>query len=143
GKLAVPEYIITKPGKLTPQEFEKMKIHPIVGAEILEQVNFPYPVAPIVRAHHEKWNGSGYPYGLAGEEIPLAARILAVVDCFDALASDRQYRRAIPVDEAIAVVISETGKSYDPRVVEILVRRYRQLEEEALQMTKSAAKLSL
>jgi putative nucleotidyltransferase with HDIG domain len=126
GKLAVPEHIITKPGKLTPQEFEKMKIHPIVGAEILEQVNFPYPVAPIVRAHHEKWNGSGYPFGLAGEDIPLGARILAVVDCFDALACDRQYRRAIPVDEAIAVVIGETGKSYDPRVVEILVRRYRE-----------------
>jgi diguanylate cyclase (GGDEF)-like protein/putative nucleotidyltransferase with HDIG domain len=143
GKLAVPEHIITKPGKLTPQEFEKMKIHPVVGAEILEQVNFPYPVAPIVRAHHEKWNGLGYPLGLAGEDIPLGARILAVVDCFDALASDRQYRRAIPLDEAMAVVISETGKSYDPRVVEILARRYRDLEEEALLHTRSAAKLSL
>jgi len=80
GKLAVPEYIITKPGKLTPQEFEKMKIHPLVGAEILEQVNFPYPVAPIVKAHHEKWDGNGYPLGLAGEEIPLGARILSAVD---------------------------------------------------------------
>jgi len=143
GKLAVPEHIITKPGKLTPQEFEKMKIHPVVGAEILEQVNFPYPVAPIVRAHHEKWNGSGYPLGLAGEDIPLGARILAVVDCFDALASDRQYRRAIPLDEAMAVVIGETGKSYDPRVVEILARRYRELEEEALRLNNHAAKLSL
>jgi len=143
GKLAVPEYIITKPGKLTPQEFEKMKIHPVVGAEILEQVNFPYPVAPIVRAHHEKWNGSGYPLGLAGEEIPLGARILAAVDCFDAMASDRQYRRALPLDEAMSVVISEVGKSYDARVVEILARRYRQLEEEALRLNKSAAKLSI
>ena len=71
GKLAVPEHIICKPGKLTPEEFEKMKIHPVVGAEILEHVKFPYPVAPMVRAHHEKWNGSGYPYGLKGEEIPL------------------------------------------------------------------------
>ena len=70
GKLAVPEHIISKPGKLTPEEFEKMKIHPIVGAEILEQVDFPYPVVPIVRAHHEKWDGSGYPFGLAGEQIP-------------------------------------------------------------------------
>jgi len=86
GKLAVPEHIITKPGKLTPQEFEKMKIHPIVGAEILEQVNFPYAVAPIVKAHHERWDGSGYPFGLAGDEIPLGARILAAVDCLDALA---------------------------------------------------------
>ncbi|HME07749.1 MAG TPA: HD domain-containing phosphohydrolase [Bryobacteraceae bacterium] len=143
GKLAVPEHIITKPGKLTPQEFEKMKIHPVVGAEILEQVNFPYPVAPIVRAHHEKWNGSGYPLGLAGEDIPLGARILAAVDCFDALASDRQYRRAVPLDEAMAVVIGETGKSYDPQVVEVLARRYRELEEEALRLNKHAAKLSI
>ncbi len=94
GKLAVPEHIISKPGKLTPEEFEKMKIHPLVGAEILEEVKFPYPVVPIVRSHHEKWDGTGYPYGLAGEEIPVGARILSVVDCLDALASDRQYRRA-------------------------------------------------
>ena len=143
GKLAVPEHIITKPGKLTPQEFEKMKIHPVVGAEILEQVNFPYPVAPIVRAHHEKWDGSGYPFGIAGEEIPIGARILMVVDCFDALASNRQYRRALPLDEAIEVVTSESGKSYDPRIVEILSRRYRQMEEEAVRLKKAAAKLSV
>jgi len=143
GKLAVPEHIITKPGKLTPQEFEKMKIHPVVGAEILEQVNFPYPVAPIVRAHHERWDGNGYPLGLAGEEIPLGARILAAVDCLDALASDRQYRRALPLDEAMAVVLAESGKSYDPHVVEILARRYRELEEEAVRLNKSASKLSV
>ena len=143
GKLAVPEHIITKPGKLTPQEFEKMKIHPVVGAEILEQVNFPYPVAPIVRAHHEKWDGNGYPFGLAGEAIPIGARILAAVDCFDALASDRQYRRALPLDEAIQVVIGESGKSYDPQIVAILSQRYRQLEQEAIHLNSSAAKLSL
>src|SRR5579864_4950934 len=94
GKIAVPEHIISKPGRLTPEEFEKMKIHPLIGAEILEQVEFPYPVAPIVKAHHEKWDGSGYPLGLKGEEIPIGARILTAVDCLDALASDRQYRRA-------------------------------------------------
>src|SRR3954471_8517689 len=94
GKLAVPEHIINKPGKLTIEEFEKMKIHPIVGAEILERVNFPYPVVPIVLAHHEKWDGTGYPHGLKGDEIPLGARILSAVDCLDALATDRQYRRA-------------------------------------------------
>ena len=115
GKLAVPEHIISKPGKLTPEEFEKMKIHPIVGAEILEQVDFPYPVVPIVRAHHEKWDGSGYPDGLAGEDIPIGARILAAVDCLDALASDRQYRKALPLDEAMAKVVAEAGKSFDPR----------------------------
>ena len=131
GKLAVPEHIISKPGKLTPEEFEKMKIHPIVGAEILEQVDFPYPVAPIVRAHHEKWNGSGYPYGLEGDAIPIGARILAAVDCLDALASDRQYRKALPLDQAMAKVVAESGKSFDPKVVEILNRRYVELEKMA------------
>jgi putative nucleotidyltransferase with HDIG domain len=129
GKLAVPEHIISKPGRLTPEEFEKMKIHPTVGAEILEQVNFPYPVAPIVRAHHEKWDGSGYPNGLAGEAIPIGARILAAVDCLDALASDRQYRKALPLDEAMGKVVADAGKSFDPRVVAILRRRYIELEK--------------
>jgi|SRR5450631_169533 len=129
GKLAVPEHIISKPGKLTPEEFEKMKIHPIVGAEILEQVDFPYPVVPIVRAHHEKWDGSGYPNGLAGEAIPIGARILAAVDCLDALASDRQYRKALPLDEAMAKVVADAGKSFDPKVVAILRRRYIELEK--------------
>ena len=131
GKLAVPEHIISKPGKLTPEEFEKMKIHPIVGAEILEQVHFPYPVVPIVRAHHEKWDGSGYPSGLVGEAIPVGARILAAVDCLDALASDRQYRKALPLDEAMAKVASEAGRAFDPQVVAILHRRYVELEKMA------------
>src|SRR5213078_4794372 len=119
GKLAVPEHIISKPGRLTPEEFDKMKIHPTVGAEILERVRFPYPVAPIVRAHHEKWDGSGYPNGLKGEGIPIGARILAVVDCLDALASDRQYRRALPLDEAMKVVERDSGKAFDPTIVAI------------------------
>ena len=115
GKLAVPEHIISKPGKLTPEEFEKMKIHPVVGAEILERVQFPYPVVPIVRNHHEKWDGTGYPNGLKGHEIPIGARILAAVDCLDALASDRQYRKAIPLAKAMDIVRSESGKSFDPQ----------------------------
>ena len=131
GKLAVPESIISKPGKLTRAEFDKMKIHPVVGAEILERVDFPYPVVPIVRAHHEKWDGSGYPDGLKGEEIPIGARILAAVDCLDALASDRQYRRALPLDEAMAKVASEAGTSFDPAVVRALQARYRELETRA------------
>ncbi|HVO81508.1 MAG TPA: HD domain-containing phosphohydrolase [Terriglobales bacterium] len=143
GKLAVPEHIISKPGKLTPEEFEKMKIHPIIGAEILEQVEFPYPVVPIVRSHHEKWDGSGYPSGLKGEAIPIGARILAAVDCLDALASDRQYRRGLPLDEAMARVAEEAGKSFDPRVVEILQRRYTELERLAHEEpSKKPAKLS-
>ena len=144
GKLAVPEHIISKPGKLTPEEFEKMKIHPIVGAEILEQVHFPYPVVPIVRAHHEKWDGSGYPNGLAGEEIPIGARILAAVDCLDALASDRQYRKALPLHQAMAKVVEDAGKSFDPKVVAILECRYIELEKMAnAEPLQAPPKLSL
>jgi len=100
-----------------------------VGAEILERVGFPYAVVPIVRSHHERWNGAGYPDGLKGEAIPLGARIIAAVDCLDALASDRQYRRALPLDEAMAAVVLEAGKSYDPRVVETLRANYREWEK--------------
>src|SRR6202050_2776369 len=128
GKLAVPEHIINKPGKLTPEEFEKMKVHPIVGAEILERVAFPYPVAPIVRSHHERWDGSGYPAGLVGEEIPIGARILTVVDCLDALATDRQYRPAIPLDRAMSTVKEKAGTWFDPKIVAVLERRYVDLE---------------
>ncbi|HEY1936876.1 MAG TPA: HD domain-containing phosphohydrolase [Candidatus Angelobacter sp.] len=128
GKLAVPEHIISKPGRLTPEEFEKMKIHPIVGAEILERVNFPYPVVPIVRAHHERWDGTGYPDGLKGEEIPMGARILSAVDCLDALATDRQYRKALPLDDAMQWVVDQAGKAYDPSVVSMLKSSYRELE---------------
>jgi diguanylate cyclase (GGDEF)-like protein/putative nucleotidyltransferase with HDIG domain len=131
GKLAIPEHIIAKPGRLTPEEFEKMKIHPVVGAEILSRVDFPYPVVPIVRSHHEKWDGSGYPDGLKGEEIPIGARILTAVDCLDALASDRQYRRALPLDDAMQQVMKLSGKSLDPAVVVVLARRYRELEQMA------------
>jgi len=128
GKVAVPEHIICKPGKLTPEEFGKMKIHPIVGAEILARAQFPYPVVPIVRSHHEKWDGSGYPDGLKGEEIPIGARILAAVDCLDALASDRQYRRALPLGKAMEMVAAQAGKAFDPSVVAVLQRRYVELE---------------
>jgi len=129
GKLAVPEHIISKPGRLTPEEFEKMKIHPVVGAEILERVRFPYPVVPIVRSHHEKYDGSGYPFGLKGDEIPIGARILSAVDFLDALASDRQYRRAVPLNEVMKRLEGEAGKAFDPRVVQVLKHRYLDLEE--------------
>ncbi len=144
GKLAVPEHIISKPGKLTPEEFEKMKIHPVVGAEILESVRFPYPVVPIVRHHHEKWDGSGYPDGIRGEDIPLGARILSAVDCFDALSSDRQYRRALPVAESMAYLEKEVGRAFDKRVVEVMARRYVELEAMAREHSEEAnTKLSI
>ncbi len=129
GKLAVPEHIINKPGKLTSDEFEKMKIHPVVGADILERVRFPYPVVPIVRSHHERWDGQGYPDGLAGENIPIGARILSVVDCFDALASDRPYRRAMPLPKAMDVVKSMAGSQFDPQIVAILEQCYAEFEK--------------
>ncbi|MBZ2177572.1 MAG: diguanylate cyclase [Acidobacteria bacterium] len=142
GKLAVPEHIISKPGKLTREEFEKMKIHPVVGAEILEHVQFPYPVEPIVRHHHERWDGTGYPAGLKGEQIPIGARILSAVDCLDALASHRQYRKALPLDDAMAAVVKMAGINYDPDVVEILRRHYREWELKTLPTTASRSRLS-
>jgi diguanylate cyclase (GGDEF)-like protein/putative nucleotidyltransferase with HDIG domain len=129
GKLAVPEHILSKPARLTREEFEKVKIHPRVGAEILERVNFPYPVAGIVRSHHEKWNGGGYPDGLKGEAIPMGARILSVVDALDALISDRPYRAALSLTEAIDRLSAESGVSYDPKVVHVVQRRYAELEK--------------
>jgi diguanylate cyclase (GGDEF)-like protein/putative nucleotidyltransferase with HDIG domain len=131
GKLAVPEHIINKPGRLTPEEFEKMKIHTVVGAEILQRVAFPYPVAPIVRSHHEHWDGTGYPDGLKGEQIPSGARVLAAVDCLDALSSQRQYRSAMSLDAAMDKVASMSGTAFEPRVVDILLRRYREFEKMA------------
>jgi diguanylate cyclase (GGDEF)-like protein/putative nucleotidyltransferase with HDIG domain len=131
GKLAVPEHIVNKPGKLSHEEFEKMKIHPVVGADILARVRFPYPVVPIVRSHHEAWDGSGYPDGLKGEEIPIAARILTVVDAFDALASDRPYRKALPLDEAMATIRGKAGTQFDPRIVQLLEKHYLPLEAQA------------
>ncbi len=132
GKLAVPEQIINKPGKLTPDEFEKMKIHPIVGADILERVQFPYPVVPIVRSHHEWWDGTGYPDGLKGEGIPLGARILSTADCFDALVSDRPYRKGLPIPEALALIKKMSGTQFDPQIVTLLIDLHgRRVEKES------------
>lgn len=117
GKLAVPEYILNKPGKLTEAEFAKMKIHPTVGGDILKRVNFPYPVEDIVRYHHEKWDGSGYPKGLKGEQIPLIARIISVVDFYDATRCDRPYRKGMKREDSLALLNSMVGTAFDPRVV--------------------------
>ena len=134
GKLAVPEHIINKPGKLTPEEFEKMKIHPVVGADILERVRFPYPVVPIVRSHHEWWNGAGYPDGLKGEEIPIGARVLTAVDCFDALVSDRPYRKAMSTADAMAILKNMSGTQFDPTVVAVLESLHADLERKAKEL---------
>ncbi len=122
GKLAVPEYILNKPGPLTPAEFDKMKVHASVGADILSAIDFPYPVVPIVRHHHECWDGSGYPDGLRGTDIPVGARILSVVDCFDALTSDRPYRPRLSDKDALRILTARRGTMYDPLVVDTFIR---------------------
>jgi diguanylate cyclase (GGDEF)-like protein/putative nucleotidyltransferase with HDIG domain len=131
GKLAVPEYILNKPGKLTTAEFEKMKRHATVGADILSAIDFPYPVVPIVRHHHENWDGSGYPQGLKGTEIPIGARVLAVVDCFDALTSDRPYRPRLPNDEALRILLERRSSMYDPLIVDTFVRVHDEITRDA------------
>jgi putative nucleotidyltransferase with HDIG domain len=129
GKLAVPEYILNKPGPLTPAEFEKMKLHASVGADILSAIEFPYPVVPIVRHHHESWDGSGYPDKLAGSDIPIGARILSVVDCFDALTSDRPYRPRLSDRDAIKILLERRGSMYDPLVVDTFIRVHATLTD--------------
>jgi putative nucleotidyltransferase with HDIG domain len=130
GKLAVPEHILNKPSTLTPTEFETMKRHADIGADILSSIRFPYPVVPIVRHHHESWDGSGYPAGLAGEAIPIGARILSVVDCFDAVTSDRPYRQRLSQHEAIRVLQARSGTVYDPRVVKAFLEVFESVPTE-------------
>ena len=127
GKIAVPEHILNKPGKLTAAEFEKMKRHAPIGAEILSSIEFPYPVVPIVRHHHENWDGTGYPDKLKGEEIPIGARLLSVVDCFDALTSDRPYRRRMSDEQALAILRERRGVMYDPAVVDTFIADYKRI----------------
>jgi len=133
GKLAIPEHILNKPGKLTGAEFEKMKLHADIGADLLSAVKFPYPVVPIVRHHHEHWNGKGYPAGISGTDIPLGARILSVVDCFDALTSDRPYRPRLSTEEAFATIMEGRGTLYDPLVVDMFLKAYPQIAPLAIQ----------
>lgn len=130
GKLAVPDHILNKPGRLTPAEMEKTKIHSTVGASILERVNFAYPVVPTVKYHHEAWDGSGYPEGLRGEEIPLTARILSVADAFDTLRGARPYRPAISRDDARRFIKNGAGTQFDQNVVDVFLRNLQKFEAE-------------
>ena len=129
GKLAVPEYILNKPGKLTESEFAKMKIHPTVGGDILKRVNFPYPVEDIVRFHHEKWDGSGYPKGLRGREIPLVARIISVVDFYDATRCDRPYRKGMKREDSLALLQKMSNSSFDPKVVDLFTKHVTEFDK--------------
>jgi putative nucleotidyltransferase with HDIG domain len=150
GKIAIPEFILNKPGKLTANEFAIMKQHANIGADILESIHFPYPVVPIVRHHHESWDGTGYPDKLKGVEIPLGARILSVVDCFDALTSDRPYRPQLSIDNAIAVLVQRRGTMYDPLIVDRFIETQQELstiaadsDAEAEQLDTIATKLRI
>ena len=138
GKLAIPEHILNKPGRLTPAEFERMKQHAALGADLLSSIRFPYPVVPIVRHHHEDWNGGGYPTGIAGTDIPLGARILSVVDCFDALTSDRPYRPRLSDEEAFKILMERRGTMYDPLVVDTFVRTYHEIAPAAMRAGQEA-----
>ncbi len=131
GKLAIPDYILNKPGKLTASEYETMELHAPAGAEILSAVHFPYPIVPIVRHHHENWDGTGYPDGISGEAIPIGARILSVIDCYDALTSDRPYRRALSHDDAVTLIQERRGTMYDPAVVDRFVEVHDKIRPEA------------
>ena len=141
GKLAIPEHILNKPGKLTGPEFDKMKRHADIGADLLSAIRFPYPVVPIVRHHHERWDGKGYPAGVSGTDIPLGARILSVVDCFDALTSDRPYRPRLSTEDAFEIIRQERGSLYDPLVVDAFLKAYPQIAPAAVRAGQEATTL--
>jgi diguanylate cyclase (GGDEF)-like protein len=143
GKLAVPEHILAKPGPLTSEEFQKVRIHPQVGAGIISAVPFPYPVAPLILSHHERWDGRGYPAGLRETEIPLGARVLSIVECFDALTSERPYHQAMSVEGAVALLQQESGKALDPQVVEMFVRILPELRADIQQLNLDVPKLPM
>jgi putative nucleotidyltransferase with HDIG domain len=121
GKIGVPEALLLKPSALSPEDYERVKEHSEAGARILETVPFLADVVPIVRHHHERWDGSGYPAGLAGEDIPFLARVLAVADSFDAMVSERPYRGPLPRRLAIDEVVLCSGSQFDPAVVDAFV----------------------
>ena len=138
GKIAVPDYIINKPGKLTAFEFDKMKQHTSVGAQILNQIQFPYPLVPIVHYHHERWDGKGYPEGLKGENIPLTARLLSVVDCFDAVREDRQYRKGMTREQAIKLLQDDRNGAFDAALVDLFIENLPEFEKQIARMKEDA-----
>jgi diguanylate cyclase (GGDEF)-like protein/putative nucleotidyltransferase with HDIG domain len=142
GKLAIDDYILNKPGRLNKQEFEKMKLHATAGDEILQKVEFPFPVARFVRCHHERWDGKGYPAGLRGEEIPLGARILSIADAFDAIRSSRPYKSSFSLDDSIELLRTQAGNSYDPTLVELFINNIHDLEAAANEAGKNISELS-
>jgi len=141
GKLAIPEHILNKPGKLSAGEFETMKRHSDIGADLLSSIPFPYPVVPIVRHHHENWDGTGYPNRIAGTDIPFGARILSVVDCFDALTSDRPYRPRLSDEAAFGILRERRGTMYDPLIVDTFISAYASIGPSAVRAGEEAKTL--
>jgi HD-GYP domain-containing protein (c-di-GMP phosphodiesterase class II) len=131
GKIGIPDSILLKPGPLTDDEWEVMRRHPTYAHELLAPIAYLRPSLDIPYCHHEKWDGSGYPRGLAGETIPLAARIFAVVDVWDALSSDRPYRDAWPSEEVLQYLRDGAGAHFDPRIVDTFLRLEQALAVEA------------
>lgn len=142
GKLAIEDYILNKPGRLSRQEFEKMKVHATAGDEILQQVQFKIPVARYVRFHHERWDGTGYPDGLKGEEIPIGARILSIADAFDAIRSTRPYKSAFGIDDSVELLRAQAGSSFDPKLLELFISHIGELEIAAEEAAQSTSELS-
>jgi putative nucleotidyltransferase with HDIG domain len=122
GKLGIPDRLLDKPGPLSADEYDEVKQHAIIGADILSAMAFPGPLALIVRHHHENWDGSGYPDGLRGEAIPIGARVLSIVDCYDALTSDRPYRRSLTHERAMAMILERRGTMHEPDITDAFLR---------------------
>ncbi|MGH9425356.1 MAG: HD-GYP domain-containing protein, partial [Terriglobia bacterium] len=131
GNMAVPQQILEKPGALTAEEFGQVKVHPRIGARMVESIGFPFPVADIIRYHHERFDGTGYPEGLKGASIPLAARVLGIVDCYNALTVDRPYRKRLSRADALGIMKDLSGKAFDPALLEIFFAVVSEIDEEA------------
>jgi diguanylate cyclase (GGDEF)-like protein len=142
GKLAIDEYLLNKPGKLSKQEFEKVKVHAAAGDEILQHIRFPFPAAKYVRSHHERWDGQGYPDGLKGEEIPLGSRILAIADAFDAIRFSRPYKLSKAMEETIELMKGQSGTAYDPALLELFFEHINELDSAAQKESENVPKLS-
>jgi HD-GYP domain-containing protein (c-di-GMP phosphodiesterase class II) len=125
GKIGVPDSILLKPGKLTEKEWDTMKMHPVYAYKMLDPIDYLKPALDIPYCHHEKWDGNGYPRGLKGNDIPLPARIFAVVDVYDALTSDRPYRKAWSKESALSHIKNERGKQFDPQIVDIFIEELK------------------
>jgi putative nucleotidyltransferase with HDIG domain len=141
GNIAVPQHILEKPGALTSEEYDKIKTHTILGAKIVESMDFPYPVAELVRHHHERYDGMGYPDRLSDEQIPLTARVLGIVDCYNALTIDRPYRPRLSRRHSVEIMKEQSGKAFDPELLTTFFEIIGVADDEACKAQSEALKL--